>query len=146
VPAVDDGGERFARPHQQAGSRLDRPDRRREADTHRPTLGHGLEPLKREGEMRPSLVPGDGVDLVDDDRLDAREGGPGAFSGQIQVQRFRRRHQEVRRSADHQLPLVRRGITGPDGDGDGCRFAAELPSHLGDLVEGLYEVRMDVDG
>ena len=32
VPAVDDGRERLARSHQQAGRRLDRPDRRREAD------------------------------------------------------------------------------------------------------------------
>ena len=32
VPAVDDGRERLARSHEQAGRRLERPDRRREAD------------------------------------------------------------------------------------------------------------------
>jgi hypothetical protein len=49
VPAVDDGGERLTRSHQEAGRRLDRPDGCREADAEGRALGHGLEPLEREG-------------------------------------------------------------------------------------------------
>jgi hypothetical protein len=145
VPAVDDGGERLARPHQQAGRRLDRLDRRRQADTDGRTLGDGLEPLEREGEVRAPLVAGEGVDLVDNDRLHGREGRPGPFGSQVQVQRLRRGDEEVRRPPDHRLPLGRRGITGPHGDTDGCRFVAELPGHLGDLGEGLVKVGVDVD-
>jgi hypothetical protein len=146
VPAVDDGGGRLTRAHQQAGRRLNRPNRRREPDADGRTLGHGLEPLEREGEMRAPLVSGQGVDLVDDDRLHAGEGGPGPFGGQVQIQGFRRGDQEVRGPPGHHLPLIRGGITGPHGDGDGCWFVAELPSELGDLGEGLFEVGVDVDG
>jgi hypothetical protein len=105
MPAVDDGGERLTRSHQQASRRLGRLDRRREADTDGRTPGDGLEPLEREREVRAPLVAGQGVDLVDDDRLHRGEGGPRPFGGQVQVQRFGRGDEEVRRPADHHLPL-----------------------------------------
>src|SRR5919106_1044400 len=144
--AVDNGGERLARSHQQAGRRLDRLHRRREADTDGRTPGDGLEPLEREREVRAALVAGQGVDLVEDDRLHRGEGGPRPFGGQVQVQRLGRGDEQVRGPADHHLPLPRGGIAGPHRDGDRCRFVAELPGHLGDLGERLLEVGVDVDG
>jgi hypothetical protein len=105
VPAVDDRGPRSAGSHQQVGRRLDRLHRRREADTDGRTFGHGLEPFERKREMRAPLVAGQGVDLVDDDRLHGGEGGPGALGGQVQVEGFRRGDEQVRGAADHHLPL-----------------------------------------
>ena len=145
MPAVDDGWEPLARSHQQAGRRLYRLDRRREADTEWRPPGDGSEPLEREREMRAALVAGKGVDLVDNDGLDVRERRPGPRGGQVQVQRFGGGDKQVRGPADHRLPLGRGGITGPNGDRDGCRFVAELARHLGDLGEGLLEVGVDVD-
>ncbi len=105
VPAVDDGRHRLGRSHQQAGRRLDRFHGGREADADGGAFGHGLEPLQREGEVRAPLVPGQGMDLVHDDRLHGGEGGPGALGGEVQVQGFGRGDQEVRGPADHHLPL-----------------------------------------
>jgi hypothetical protein len=105
VPAVDDRGERLARPHQQAGRRLDRLDGGREADANRRMTGDCLEPLERERQMRAPLVAREGVDLVDDDCFHGGDRRPGPLGGQVQVKRFRRGHEEVRRPADHRLPL-----------------------------------------
>ena len=58
--------------HQQPRRGLHRPDRRREADPNRPALRHSAETFERERQMRAALVPGQGVDLVDDHRLHRR--------------------------------------------------------------------------
>jgi hypothetical protein len=96
--------------------------------------------------MRAALVARERVDLIDDDRLHGGEGGPRPLGGEVEVQRLRRRDEEVRRAADHHLPLPRGGIAGPNRERDRRRFVAELPGHLGDLGEWLLEVRVDVDG
>ncbi len=63
-------------PAEEAGDRLERALRRRQAD---PLEAWGvlrsevLKALEREREMRPALRAGDGVDLVDDHRLDAAQ-------------------------------------------------------------------------
>ena len=55
------------------------------------------EPLEAEGEVGAPLVPGQGVDLVDDDRVDAAEHGPGRGRGEEQVERLGGGDQEVGR-------------------------------------------------
>ena len=72
VAGVDDRGQRPVA-HEQPGDGLDRPLRRRQPDAVRALLAQRLEPLEREREVRAALVAGDGVDLVDDDRLDRAE-------------------------------------------------------------------------
>ena len=54
---------------------------------------------------RPAAIAGQGVDLVDDDGVDGRQGGAGSFRGQVQVQGFGRGDEEVRGPAEHHLPL-----------------------------------------
>ena len=76
VPGVDDGRERLARPTSRRAA-VSIGLRRREADADGRRVGHGLEPLEREGEVRAALVAGHGVDLVDDHRLDGARGWPG---------------------------------------------------------------------
>ncbi len=72
---VDDRAARRAvavestRADEQARDLLDRLLRGGEADALEPTPGEGVEALEREREVRAALVGGDGVDLVDDDRL-----------------------------------------------------------------------------
>ena len=90
VPAVDDGGrapDRVAA-RQQAGHHLERALGGGQADALQPAaaLRHQVgQPLEAEGEVGPPLVAGQGVDLVDDDRVDAgehrRERGGGQRAG-----------------------------------------------------------------
>ena len=56
-----------------------------------------LQPFERQRQVRAALVARQRVDLVDDQRADARERAPAALGGQHQVERLGRGHQKVRR-------------------------------------------------
>ena len=70
VAGVDDCRAAGRVADEQPGHRLDRALRGGQADTRGAPLAERLEPLEREGEVRAALVAGEGVDLVDDHRLD----------------------------------------------------------------------------
>jgi hypothetical protein len=67
--------------------------------------GDLLEPLQGERQMSPPLGGGHGVDLVDDDRLDAGE-GLARRRREHQVEGLRGRDEQVRRTPDELLSLV----------------------------------------
>ena len=105
VPAVDDGRRgRSVDAGQQAGHHLERTLGGGEADALQPAapLGHQVgQPLQAEGEVGAALVPGQGVDLVDDDRVDAAEHGPRGRGGQQKVERLGGGDQDVGRLLAH---------------------------------------------
>ena len=72
--------------------------------------------------MRTTLVAEHGVDLVDDDRGDTAQHLTTVDTGQQQVQRLRRGHQDMRRLAQHLLPLSLRRITRAHCDANACRM------------------------
>ena len=67
---VDHGGQGPVADQQPADG-LDRALRGRQPDPHRAPVAEGFQPLEGEGQVGAALVAGDGVDLVDDHRLDA---------------------------------------------------------------------------
>ncbi len=111
-------GDRLERPL--GGAEADPLDRRRGL-ARLPARGlvaaEALEALEAEREVRAALGPGDRVDLVDDDVLDASEDLP-RLAGQQEVQALGRRDEDVRRVADEVAPLVCGRVAGPDGDRD----------------------------
>ena len=72
-----------------------------------------LQALERERQVRAALGVRDGVDLVDDHRLDAAEHLAGA-RGEDQVQRLGRRDQDVGRPARHRRALALGRVAGAD--------------------------------
>src|SRR5689334_13103784 len=66
--------------------------------------------------MSPSLRAGNGMYLVEDQRLDATEDLAG-LRGQHQEEGLRRRDQDVRRVPEHPLPLLLRRVAGAHRDG-----------------------------
>ncbi len=92
----------------------------------------------------PRFVPGDGVDLVDDHGLDAREDLAG-LGGEDQVQRLGRRDEDVRRRAAHRGALALGRVAGAHGDlevgADPAQRRAEVAV---DVVAERLE-RRDVD-
>ena len=52
---------------------LDRAHRRRQPDPLCGLVQQGIQPFEAEGEVGPALGAGDGVHLVDDDRVDAEQ-------------------------------------------------------------------------
>jgi hypothetical protein len=108
-------------------------------------LQHRIEPLERHRQVGAPLAAGDGVHLVDDDGVDAREhlARPG---GEHQEQRLGGGDEDVRRrGAD--LPAVRgRGVARPQRDGDVMDLGAQPPAGLGDADERGTQVALDVHG
>ena len=92
----------------------DRPMRWGAGDALRAEL---LEALEAQRQVRPALRPGDGVDLVHDDVLDAAEDVAG-LAGQDQVEALRGRDQDVGRVPDEPAPVLLGRVAGPGGDGD----------------------------
>ena len=60
-----------------------------------------LEPLERQREMAAALVRRDRMDLVDDHRAHGRQHRAAGLRAEQHVERFGRRHQDVRRRAAH---------------------------------------------
>ena len=138
VAGIDDRRHRrrFAA-DEEAGDGLDRALGRAQSDPHRPLLAEALEPLDGEGEVRAPLVPDDGVDLVDDQRLGGGEDDAAPFAGDEEVERLGRGDEEVRRLAQHLLPLRGRRVAVADGHRDRRRLEVELvPGDRRDLADG----------
>ena len=81
----------------------------------------------------PRLVGGDGVDLVDDHRLDVREDLVRP-RGHHQIERLGRRDQDVRRLAEHRLAVLLRRVAGSEADLD----------RRADALERRAQVAIDV--
>ena len=82
---------------------------------------HLLQPLQAEREVRPASRADDRVDFVDDDGADGAQHLAAALGRQQQIQRLGRRHQDVRRRAQHRRALGLRRVAGSDGGGDARR-------------------------
>ncbi len=118
-PGVDDGDvARRARRRpaaEEAGDLGERALRGRQADALRRPSRDLLEPLQRDGEVGAALGGGEGVDLVDDDRLDVGE-RVGGVRRQHQVEALGRRDQQVGRAAQQRLAVLRRRVAGAHRD------------------------------
>ena len=102
-----------------------------------------VEPLQAQREVGPALGAGHGMHFVEDHRLHGVEHGAG-LRCEHQVQRFRRRHQDVRRPADDCTPFLRRGIAAAHGDRDLGHGQAHARILLTDAVERRFEVFRDI--
>ena len=125
--------------------RLERPLGRREADALRIGIGEVAEPFEAEGEMRAALRGGHRVHLVDDDVLDAAQ-DLARLAGEQEVERLRRRDEDVRRCPRELPSSVGRRVAGAAGDRD---LRHGLPDPLGraaDPGQGRAQVALDVIG
>ena len=102
-------------PAEEARHLLQRSLRGREPDALRRAGRDLLEPLEGQGEVGPALGRGEGVDLVDDDRLDTDERLRGGRR-QHQVQALGGGDQQVRRAPDEALAVTRGRVAGAHGD------------------------------
>ncbi len=139
-------GAAVARSDQEPGHRLDRTLGGRQADPLHRLTGDVGQPLQRQGQVRASLVPGHGVDLVYDHRPGRLQHGPASLGREQQEQRLRRGDQEVRRPLQHGRPLGRRRIAGPHRHPDRGRGQSQLGGYLGNLGQRALQVLPDVDG
>jgi hypothetical protein len=154
VTDVDDGAPSRAigaqtigsPPDQESGDRLDGPLGRRKPDSLRLSTDDMRHPLERQCQVRSSLVPRYRVDLINDHRLDSDQHGPAAFSRYQEIERFRRRDEEVRGAPQHRCPIRGGGVSRSDRDSDLRSIEAQFGRDLTDLPEGRFEVLVDIDG
>ena len=122
---------------------LQGPLRRRERHSLGVALAHVGEPLEGEREVRSALGGRDGVHLVDDHRLDAREELPRARR-EHQVQALGRRDEDVGRRPQHAPALVRRRVARAHGDAGRGEVDARGGRRRPDAREGRAQVALDV--
>ena len=122
---------------------LDRPLRRREADARGPRFDDVVEAGEGEGEVAAALVAGEGVDLVDDDGAHAAQGLAAARRREHEVERLRRRDENVGRRADEGLAVLRRRVASADGGADG-EVEALAGGDLRYLGQRRLQVALDV--
>jgi len=156
VPGVHDRAPRrpvgvgaaVARADQQPGHGLDRPLGGRQPDPlQRLVLPRKvLEPLQGQRQVRAALVPGHGVDLVDDDGAGRGQHRAAPLGGHQQVQRLRGGDQEIRRLLQHRRALGGGGVPGPHRHPDRRRGQPEPGRGVGDLGQRPLQVQVDVDG
>ena len=94
--------------------------------------------------MRAALVGHHGVDLIDDDRIDAAQRLP-HVRGQHQIDGLRGGDQDVRRLAQKAGTLRLRCVACADGDGGKVECFAALIGEVGDPGERCPKIAFDVD-
>ena len=96
--------------------------------------------------MAAAFVTDQGVDFVDDHRVDIDQRFPGLFGRQHQVQRLGRCHQDLWWLSDQLGSFPGRGVTGPQPDPQIRQFVALLASQFENLLEWLLQVAVHVVG
>ena len=97
---------------------LDRLLRRREPDARHGPGRQRVEPLERQREMRAALVVRHRVNLVHDDGADGPENGAALLGREQDVERFRRRDQNVWRAFQHRLACRHQRVARADSRAD----------------------------
>ena len=107
--------------------------------------GDLVEPLQAQHQVRAPLGGCHRVDLVDDHVLDRPQRLPCARR-QHQVERFRRRDEDVGRRADERLSFLAGRVAGPHRNGRHAQRGSEPFGCEADAGERRAQVLLDVDG
>src|SRR2546423_4050572 len=96
---------RSAATGQEVRDKFDRLLRGGESDARKLSLSKVIEALEREREVRATFIVGNGMDFIDDYGLDSLEDFATLCGGEQDVERFRRCHQNMRRTREHGATL-----------------------------------------
>ena len=129
---------------EEMGDHVNRILGRGEADALQLVAAERRQPFERQREVGAALVRRDGVNFVDDDRPGGSQHGPPRFRPQENVERLRRRHQDVRRAAAHALSFGGRGVAGPDPGADLDVVEPALAQPFADARQRRLEIAVDI--
>ena len=133
-----------ARSDEKPGDLFDRFLGGRQAETKQPTIRDLLQALEAERQMGSAPAADHGVDLVHDHGADRAQHLAASFGCQQEIQRFWRRHQYVRRLAQHGGTLGLRRVAGAHGRRDARCLEPERFGHPPNATPGFGEVLVDV--
>ena len=115
-----------------------------EADADGARFAEGVEAGEGEHEVAAALVAHEGVQLIDDDGAHVAEQRAAALGREHQVERLRRRDEDVRRVAEDGRACGLRGVAGAQRGADLRRRDAHLARDVADASERRFEVALDV--
>ena len=141
---VDDIGQRLIGSRQELRDELNWLLRGGKANSRGAGSGERVEPLERERQMRAALVVRHGVNLIDDHGLHRAQNLAALARRQQDVERFRSRHQNMRRPAEHRLALMHVRIAGAHGGANFRHQVTALLRQRNDLAKGYIEILLDV--
>ena len=139
-------GKRCSRTDQESGQLFDRLLRRAtgRCEPAASDREHRAAPATATGASR--AVARHGMNLIDDHGLDVPQDLAALAAGQHQVERFRRGDQNVRRPANHPLPLAGRRVAGANQRANVGAFRMIAAGQLQDLCQRPLQVSLNVVG
>ena len=146
VPGVDDLAIRRPCADEKARHGLDRLLRGRQADPLQLAAAQILQSLQRQRQMRAALVRRQRVNLVDDHRPRRRQHFPAGFGTQQNVERFRRRHHDMRRPPTRAVAFGLRSVAGSHPGADIDVRQPLSPQRLADAGQRRLQIFLDVVG
>ena len=143
VAAIDDV-DGPAGASEEARDLLDGALRGGEPNANRAPLHEVVQARQAQGEVAAAAVPGERVDLVDDDRAHAAQVRATALGREEEVERLRGGDEDVGWAAHHALPPRRGRVARANGNGNRRQLVAEFGRDFADLGQRLLEVALDV--
>ncbi len=135
-----------ARAGEQVHHRVDRLLRRRETDAQELVAAECRETFERERQMHAALVPGHGVNFVDDHPARGLQHLPAGYRAEQDVEGFRRGDDDMRRPLRHLRAFGRRCVAGTDPGADLDIRQAALFQRRADAGDRRFEILLDVVG
>ncbi len=123
---------------------VDRLLRRRQAGARDACAGDRLQPFQAQREMAAAFAGRERMDLVDDHAAHRRQHLAAGDGAEQHVERFGRRHEDVRRQAQRLLALLGRCVAGAHGRPDFHVRQTERGQLRADAGERRFEVEPDV--
>ncbi len=146
VAGVHDSATRrgFTGAHQKIRHIFDGLLGRRQSDPQQPMIAERAQALQRNGKMAAALVRSQRMDFVDDNGPGRRQHGAARFRAQKDVERLRRRDDDMGRPAAHTVALARRRVACPDPGPDLDFRQALRPQDLADAGQRHLQIALDV--
>ena len=107
--------------------------------------GQRLQALQRERQVSAALGGNEGVNLVDDDRVDGAQ-SLGGLRGEQQVERLGRGDENLGGMAGKAGALPLRRVAGANADGRFAEGNAHAAGHVGHAGQGRAQIALHVDG
>ena len=102
------------------------------------------QPLHRNAEVRPALVVGNGMELVDDEGAHVLQSPATALGGQENEERFGRRNEHMGRLLRHSLSLALGRISRSHGDSNVRKRSSPRLREVLQVAQGRHQVAMDI--
>ena len=131
-------------PRQEMRNLFDRLLGRGKPDAHRRSVSQRLQPLQRKRQMHAPFVVGHGVNFIHNHGLHIAQDGAALLRRQQNVERLRRRNQNVRRALQHEPPVFHQSVARAHGRPDLRHQQPAISRHLQNFSQRDFKILLNV--